>query len=120
MSQQAPHVNGPNLQNGARYGACNRTDVGVRRRLSKLFNTISRATFLLKPFVFRSVRLHILSTSVTMPLEPVKVSRSSSNTTLMQGFQAQPSQRYGQARLNFRVKHSALPSAAGQSQPADR
>jgi len=55
-----------------------------------------------------------------MPLEPVKVSRSSSNTILIQGLQAQPSQRYGQARQNLRVKHSALPSLAGQSQLDNR
>ncbi|KAL0047101.1 hypothetical protein WJX82_006575 [Trebouxia sp. C0006] len=48
-----------------------------------------------------------------MPLEHVKVSRSSSSTILIQGLQAQPSQRYGQARQNLRVKHSALPSLAG-------
>ncbi|KAL0029328.1 hypothetical protein WJX79_010471 [Trebouxia sp. C0005] len=48
-----------------------------------------------------------------MPLEPVKVSRSSSNTILIQGRPAQPSQRHGQTRLNFRVKHSALPASAG-------
>ncbi|KAL0039140.1 hypothetical protein WJX77_009036 [Trebouxia sp. C0004] len=48
-----------------------------------------------------------------MPLEAVKVSRSSSNILLTQSLQAQPSQRYGQARLNLRLKHSALPSSAG-------